>query len=296
MLVADTNVWARAHLNDDAAPDRVYPVEGGPMQLSDLQDQAEALLAASGRNLVENPEAISTAPSAPGPLRIYDPPLLAVASAGDPLWEAFKEPQVIGPRHRSPGEWLPGARSVVSWFLPFTLRVRAANRNQGVTATEWIYARWEGEMCNVALAKAMEGLLRAWGARAVAPMADPAFRVVDMRSNWSERHAAFAAGLGTFSLSRSMITRLGAAGRFGSIVTDALLEPTPRAYTGVAEHCRQCGLCIDRCPCGAIDASGKDHRICSAYLDSTKALYAPRYGCGKCQTGVPCERAIPRPA
>jgi epoxyqueuosine reductase QueG len=110
-----------------------------------------------------------------------------------------------------------------------------------------------------------------------------------MRSNWSERHAAFTAGLGTFSRNRSLITRLGAAGRFGSVITDAELEPTPRPYLGVTEYCDDCGLCVDRCPCRAIAASGKDNQVCSAYLATTKVLYAPRYGCGKCQTGVPCE-------
>jgi epoxyqueuosine reductase QueG len=263
------------------------------MLLSDLQDTAEAFLAGSGRNHVEHPDPISTPAIAAGPLRIYDPPLFAVADAGDPLWAKLKEPEVIGPRHRTPEEWLAGARSVVSYFLPFSERVRKANRVPGVTATEWIYARWEGEACNAALATLLAGTLEASGARALAPMADPRFQVVDLRSNWSERHAAFIAGLGTFSLTRSMITRLGAAGRFGSVVTDAVLPPTLRPYQSIYEHCRDCGICIDRCPCRAIDATGKDHQVCKVYLDQTRVLYAPRYGCGKCQTAVPCERRIP---
>jgi epoxyqueuosine reductase QueG len=263
--------------------------KGAEMLLLDLQTEAGAFLGASGRNTVEHPEAISTAPIAEGPLRIFDPPIFAVASARDPLWAELKQPQVIGPRHRSPEEWLPGARSVISYFLPYSQRVRQANRNDGVTATEWIYGRWEGEMCNVALVRTLTAALQAAGARALAPMVDPDFKVVDMRSNWSERHAAFTAGLGTFSRNRSLITRLGAAGRFGSVITDAELEPTPRPYVGVTEYCSDCGLCVDRCPCRAIAASGKDNQVCSAYLATTKVLYAPRYGCGKCQTGVPCE-------
>jgi hypothetical protein len=263
------------------------------MLLTDLQKAAETMLSASGKNLVENPEPLSTALTAAGPLRIYDLPLFAVADAQDPLWERLKQPQVIGPRHRSPEQWLPGARSVISYFLPFSARVRQANRGQGVTATEWIYGRWEGDSCNVALAQCLAGLLESAGSRAVAPMADPRFQVVDLRSNWSERHAAFVAGLGTFSLTRSLITRLGAAGRFGSVITDTEFQPTARAYEGVSEYCGACGLCIERCPCRAVDRSGKDNQVCKAYLDTTRVLYAPRYGCGKCQTGVPCEGRIP---
>ena len=264
------------------------------MLLTDLQKDAEAFLSDSGRNLVENPERLSTIPLQDSPLRIYDQPLFAVAGAGDPLWTRLKEPGVIGPHHLAPGEWLPGARSVVSYFLPFSERVRRANRAPGVTATEWIYARWEGEMCNAALAGRLASALQAAGARALAPMADPRFKVVDLRSNWSERHAAFVAGLGTFSLTRSLITRLGAAGRFGSVITDLDLRPTPRPYQEVSEYCQACGSCIDRCPCRAVDRSGKDNGVCKVYLDTTRVLYSPRYGCGKCQTAVPCEGGIPR--
>jgi len=94
-------------------------------------------------------------------------------------------------------------------------------------------------MCNVALVRTLTAAVQAAGARALAPMVDPDFKVVDMRSNWSERHAAFTAGLGTFSRNRSLITRLGAAGRFGSVITDAELEPTPRPYLGVSQADRK---------------------------------------------------------
>jgi epoxyqueuosine reductase QueG len=90
-----------------------------------------------------------------------------------------------------------------------------------------------------------------------------------------------------------MITRAGSAGRFGSVVTDAVLEPTPRTYQGPTDHCGRCGACIERCPCGAIGPEGKDNLACKKYLDQTLGLYSPRYGCGKCQTGVPCEGRVP---
>ena len=133
------------------------------MLLTDLEIEAGTFLAASGKNLVENPEPLSTAPSAAGSLRIYDLPLFAVADARDPLWAKLKDPAVIGPHHGSPEDWLPGARSIVSYFLPFSQRVREANRGQGVTATEWIYGRWEGEICNVALARVLAGAIEAAG-------------------------------------------------------------------------------------------------------------------------------------
>ena len=263
------------------------------MQLTDLQIKIEAFLASSGKNIVEEPETISTELGSACPLRLFDPPLLGVAAAKDPLWQDLKRPEVVGPAHLAPEEWLPGARSVVSFFLPFSKRIRRANRIQETTATEWLYGRYEGEMFVAALRVHLAGLLRAAGFQAVAPSSDPRFKVADFKSNWSERHAAFIAGLGTFSLNRSLITRFGAAGRIGSVVTDAELRPTLRTYQDPMEFCLACGACIPRCPCQAIDADGKDNPKCKAHLDRTLALYSPRYGCGKCQTGVPCETRVP---
>ena len=39
--------------------------------------------------------------------------------------------------------------------------------------------------------------------------------------------------------------------------------------------------------------TGKDHTICRECLLHFGEIHAPRYGCGLCQTGVPCEKCIP---
>ena len=44
-------------------------------------------------------------------------PLIAAAAADDPRWLELR--RVAHPDHRLPEELLPGARSVVAWFLPF---------------------------------------------------------------------------------------------------------------------------------------------------------------------------------
>ena len=59
---------------------------------------------------------------------IYDEPLIGFASADDALFEEFKKPEVIGPWHMSPREWLNGAKCVVSVFYPFSEDVRSAHR------------------------------------------------------------------------------------------------------------------------------------------------------------------------
>jgi epoxyqueuosine reductase len=226
-------------------------------------------------------------------LRIFAEPMTGVALASDSLFDALKAEGVVGPDHMTPAEWLPGSKSVISYFLPFSLKVRAANRTAGLPAKEWLYGRIEGEEFNVALRKFLVGWFKDQGFEAIAPAIDERFKVVNRKSNWSERHVAYIAGLGTFSLSCSLITRRGSAGRFGSVVVNAPMEATPRYYDSVYENCSKCGACILRCPPLAITESGKDHEVCSGFCDRTKVRYSPRYGCGKCQTGVPCEEKIP---
>jgi epoxyqueuosine reductase QueG len=123
-------------------------------------------------------------------------------------------------------------------------------------------------------------------------------------SNWSERHTAHACGLGTFGLCDGLITPVGKAIRIGSVVLRGRLGPTLRPYTRYDEYCsfktkKTCGACIKRCPAGALSAMGHDKIKCSAYLDDKTAPYVGEYygfkgyGCGLCQTGVPCTSGIP---
>ncbi len=239
--------------------------------------------------------------AAHGGMPAYDTPLVGVASAADPLFEQYKDPAIIGLHHLTPAQWLPGAASVVSYFLPFSAEVRMANHVPGMPAPEWVAARFEGEAFNDYLRDQLAAWLRDMGGEAVVPCHTSDFKIVARRSNWSERHAAHAAGLGTFGLSRSLITARGTAGRFGSVITTLPLEPTPRPYSGPYDYCPWlmsggCGACIPRCPSESITPDGKDVATCAHHLDHVvRPVFAPRYGCGKCQTAVPCEHRIPDP-
>ncbi|SFL51627.1 epoxyqueuosine reductase [Pelosinus propionicus] len=251
--------------------------------LQRIQDAASAFIKDSPLNTIAELDS----------LQLFDAPLIAAADAYDPLFTKLKENEVVGPQHRMPQEWLEGAKSVISYFLPLTKRVREANRKPGVAAREWMYGRYEGEQFNNSLSNYLVAFLENAGIKAVVPVMDPRFSVVNRRSNWSERHIAFIAGLGTFSLNRSLITARGSAGRIGSIIVDAAIDATERQYTEFDEHCTKCGACILRCPPFAINEQGKDNAVCSDYLGRVLARYRPRYGCGKCQTAVPCEACIP---
>jgi epoxyqueuosine reductase QueG len=110
-------------------------------------------------------------------------------------------------------------------------------------------------------------------------------------TNWSERHVAYVAGLGTFGLSTCFISKAGSAGRLFSVVTDWDAEPDERDYDDWLGYCNRCGTCVKRCPAQAhiVSEARKDHAACSAFIRKTCEPFTPRYGCGKCQSGVPCE-------
>lgn len=248
-------------------------------------------------------------------MKIYDSPLVAFASADDRLFtEEFKKAGVIHPEYMAPQEWLSSARTVISFFLPFTDTVKKSNRcrtdepyEPGIPqrcSPEWLHGRIEGQMFVARLCEEIETLLRDEGFETVCPSVCGKLRMITpFISTWSERHAAYAAGLGTFGLSKGLITEKGMAGRFGSVITNAEFPATERPYSDPFEYCIMCGKCMERCPAGAINiergcALGKDQLVCGPYVAGGKLPpHGPnqrvRYGCGKCQVGVPCESGIP---
>jgi len=244
---------------------------------------------------------------------IYDTPLIGFAAAEDSLFAEFKKPEIIGPWHMSPAQWLEGAKTVVSLFFPFSEGVRSALRKCSPDMDipfQWLYARVEGQSLLDEIMSGVSDKLRERKIAAVVPAIDPRLKAIQggkggiqgyaeinestFGSTWSERHAAYVCGLGTFGLSKGIITEKGMAGRFASIIIDLELEADIRPYSGVYDYCTKCGACIRRCPVGAISLEkGKDHSVCGPWIDRSKQIYAPRYGCGLCQTRVPCESGIP---
>ena len=243
--------------------------------------------------------------------------LVGFASGHDPIWQQYKE--YVGGFHWTPWEvfnqHLPGepitaeALTVISWVLPQRKIVRQSNRKARKYPSEaWARIRVFGEAFNVELRRHVVSTLSAAGHPAVAPMLVPNWTIVNSKqfsyaSSWSERHAAHAAGLGTFGLCDGLITPKGKAMRVGSVVVKAPIEPTPRPYNDHRAFClyfdnETCGKCIDRCPVGAITKSGHDKEKCRRHLGQArkyvkKTYHFEGYGCGLCQVGVPCEAGIP---
>jgi len=240
----------------------------------------------------------------------FEKPLVGFAAAGDPLFKEYKE--IIGDFHLTPIEILSklfpqhssswNGASVISWILPISKSTRQSNRKETrCPSPAWEQTRIHGEDFNNQLREYVVSLISKQQGLAAAPMLSEIFGVHQSDksgfcSNWSERHAAYAAGLGTFSLTRGLITRSGVAMRCGSVVTNLKFKPTSRLYSDYQEYClfESCGKCINRCPAGAITKEGHDKDICIMHIAKLMDESAEGYpGCGLCQTGVPCDAGIP---
>jgi epoxyqueuosine reductase len=224
----------------------------------------------------------------------YRQPLVGFADAGDPRFFQLRE--VAEPTHLLPGDLLPGARSVISFFLPFAEEIVKANQAEPRrVAREWALAYVE---TNTLINQIVQELCAALAERGVQAAAEPAthnWDPVTLISRWSHKSVAAIAGLGSFGLHHMLITDAGCAGRFGSLVVDVALEPTSSPDETVVQRCSyfvdgSCTVCATRCPVRALTEDGLDKQLCYRWLlhvaDGFHELGLAD-ACGKCATG-PC--------
>lgn len=245
--------------------------------------------------------------------------IVGFSNGADPLYAFFK--QDIGDFYWTPveafrtaypsREVLPSELTVVSWILPQTDATKADNRaEKKYPAERWARARKFGEGFQAKLRAHLVAGLREAGIDAMSPINSPEFKQVltgkyGHASCWSERHAAYVSGLGTFGLSDGLITPAGKAIRCGSVVARIDITPSERPYAEPHAYCLfhaegTCGACVKRCPVDAITKEkGHDKVKCREYLRGVTEGYSIAtygveiYACGLCQTGVPCESRIP---
>lgn len=244
-------------------------------------------------------------------------PMVGYSSGADPLYQFYKKD--IGEFYFTPleifTETFPGVNvtagqlTVVSWVLPHTETTKSEHRKENRYPTErWARARMFGEDFNDTLRRHVVGTFTKEGHEAVAPCLSHLWGTRGggkymITSNWSERHAAYTSGLGTFGLCDGLITPKGKAMRCGSVVAKTNIPPSKRPYSDHHAYCLfyakgTCGKCIDRCPVGAISKTGHNKMKCREYVDAmwnyVRTHYGFKgYGCGLCQTSVPCESRIP---
>ncbi len=251
--------------------------------------------------------------------KAWDEVLVDFSSGADPLYEAYKD--LVGELHWTPLEAfsirfpdvtvIPEDLTVVTWVLPQREVTKADNRKETFyPSRRWVQARFPGEEFNNSLRRHVVQELSNMDVKSLAPVVLPEWNwgkseKYVLASKWSERHAAYAAGLGTFGLCDGLITAKGKAHRVGSVIASLSVPMTERPYDNHHEYCLffydgSCAGCVKRCPVGAITENGHDKEKCWNHAGVTCAEFVKQnygfdgYGCGLCQTGVPCESGIPK--
>lgn len=226
---------------------------------------------------------------------LWREPILASARVDDRF---LKLREMAAPDHLMPWELLPGAQSIIVFFLPFRLELLRENRHGQEPARSWGKAYVQTNELIAKISREMSCLLEKDGyASAVTPPTHN-FDPVRLMSRWSHKHLGYLAGLGRFGQNSQLITPSGCAGRLGSLVTEADLGDHPVELGEQAclhKAGKRCLKCLERCPVGALSLDGIDRSRCWERLKSNRektpslaGLPENTHVCGKCVVMLPC--------
>ncbi|MFL8711410.1 epoxyqueuosine reductase [Clostridioides sp. GD02377] len=222
--------------------------------------------------------------------------LFAYASAEDDMFQKLKS--VVGTSHAMPKDFLKDGKTIITYFIPFDESVNDSNIEGFECSEIWAKAYIETNRLISDLNNFLCEELEKIGFSSYAIPGSYNFDNNKLVSDWSQRHIAFIAGLGTFGLNNMLITEKGCCGRIGSIMTSLELEPTKRPEQ---EYClykknKSCKKCVSKCVKGALKEDGFDRNQCYEMCMLNEAKYSYIGGCdicGKCIVGVPCSVISP---
>ncbi len=224
-------------------------------------------------------------------------PLVTFAGADDPLFVKLKE--VASPTHAQPVDFLTEAKTVITYFIPFKDEVALSNKAGRFSSREWAVAYVETNQLINDLNRYLQESLVSMGQKAAFVPATHNFNEKTLLSDWSHRHAAYIAGLGTFGLNHMLITEQGCCGRIGSLITDLAVEPTLRYRQELCLYKTggTRGSCVKKCVNNALKIEGLDRQNCYRMCLQNGERFSELEGitdvCGKCMVGVPCSISAP---
>jgi epoxyqueuosine reductase QueG len=224
--------------------------------------------------------------------KLFRTPLVGFSSASDQLYANIGE--IVGPHHLRPQDFLPNVKTVVSFFIPFQKETVKANRLEGPVSELWAESYLAANKLINYLSQSLCDYLKAQGLDSASVPATHNYDPITLKSGWSHRSAAFVAGLGRFGLNRMLITKLGCAGRCGTVFISSELPAGERTEEELCLYfkSKSCRACLKACPASTLTTKGFDRFKCNDQIQAN-AVYLSQKGlsadcCGKCATAGPC--------
>jgi epoxyqueuosine reductase len=205
----------------------------------------------------------------------------------------FEEPDLE--KRVNPELSLPDAKSIIAIALAYPSKLKNPPRSEkGAYRGIFCRASW-GEDYHVVLRDKLTQL------ESYLQTLVPGVRTQIMVDTGalSDRAVAERAGIGFVGKNTALITEeYGSWVYLGEMLTDIYLPPDEPILDG----CRDCTLCLDVCPTGALVQPGQlNAKACIAYLTQTKDFLPDAYrsklgnrlyGCDTCQTVCPKNRKL----
>lgn len=223
-------------------------------------------------------------------------PLVKFADSNDKMFNNLKT--IVSPSHSLPEDFLKDANTVIAYFLPFDEKIANSNYDGKYASKSWANAYIETNGLISDLNEYIKIQLKALGYKSASVPATHNFDESKLISDWSHRHVANIAGLGTFGINNMLITEKGCCGRVGSIVTNLKIKPSKKIKY---EYCLYkdkniCNKCVERCSKGALSISEFNRFKCYDLLlenDEVHSDLGLTDACGKCCVKLPCSFTNP---
>ncbi len=226
-------------------------------------------------------------------------PVVGFAAVDSPYIQSL--PEIIRGTHGLPQQLMPDARIVIVYFVPFTRELADSNNNSSRYASvQWVQAYEQTNEMFGRLNSYIIDRLNEYGYKGAVHPAAGTFDHHELVSDWSFRHFAYAAGLGTFGLNNMLITPEGCCGRYNTVVTNLDVEagrPMEKELCLYKSN-GSCGICMKNCPAKAIAPEEYDRHKCYEILNENAEKYSDEgcsyegssgsEVCGKCITASPC--------
>jgi epoxyqueuosine reductase QueG len=224
---------------------------------------------------------------------LWKEPIIKIISANDEKLKLLKK--AVSVDHLTANDILPNAKSIISFFIPFQDNIVKSNIKGIMASEEWATAYIKTNDLIKVINEKIEILMNQNGYKTGKIPATHNFDAKKLISNWSHRHIAYIAGIGTFGINNMLITKKGCCGRFGSIIINCELNEYTH-INEIKEKCLHkingsCGICQKRCIVNAYANNNYDrHKCYKQCLEN--AEYHKKIGytdiCGKCLVGLPC--------